>query len=1295
MKKALLLVLLVPFFALSQSTLATWSVTSWPYSLTPATASGITASALTGTGINFPSTGDSNGVATSGWPSNGNYDDAKYVQFTLTSASGFAVNSVTFDYRGDAKKHKIQYSVDNFATTLGNAYDNSVTNNDAGEWAIFSNNQTFSTPLTVAAGKTLKVRIYAAQGSARYIKNITVTGGAVTTPLNGTYVIGASAQSTYPQFTTITAAVAYLNNYGVSGPVTFLLKDATYTSSTETFPLTITEFTGTSATNRVTFKPYPGVDAKIEATNLNNYTGIPAIFYINGADNIYFDGSNTTGGYTRNLTLYNKDYIDYVERSVLWVASNGNNPATNISIKYCNIHQAVKNQGGKFCVGVYSGNNGIGSNNTMTVGVATANNANLTVANNDFMNVKQGVYVNGGTGNNTATNISVTANDLGASTNAETIICPATFSNVDTFTFSLNYINNLYRNTDDGNLVSAGIYVTGASSNGTITRNNIKDVTRTVTNNQIFGGIVLASSKSNTNILVANNFVVNVAAAGNGGGYLNGYGIVVDQGGQYKIYNNTVSLNTNQPQGGFSAAFYVGANAGNGLDVRNNIFVNNQTNTATRRTAVTIVKAANQMTSTFANLDYNNYFSSDRIAYVANVNGTGNVDWAGNGIQGSSNDNADYFYTLQSWKTTTAKDAHTVNINPIFASTKDLHIVENNTANDAINNTGTPLADVTKDIDNQIRSTTTPDMGADEFGTVSFPAPGGTTGVYCSGSTTWNGTSWNNGSPSADKDAIFNGNYSQTGGTFYACSMYVLNGASVNFLGNAEITVTHSVNIQTTGNLTIESGSNLVQIEDDINTGTATIKRDSGRLKRLDYTLWCAPVLDSRTTGYQTLRNFSPMTSNGRFYDYHTSDNNYWPLPETTAKFELLKGVLIRMPNSDATTGYNTGAARMIYHGSFTGTPNTGTIRKTLEYYSNTQGYNVVGNPYPSPLSATDFINANANSITGTIWLWRKTNDQTQASYSTVNLGGYVANVAPGGTTVDGNDLIVDPYTINTKGSLNTAQGFFVKATGENKELVYRNSMRLQSHSTAFFKSAAAAQTQEEEAPQFDRVWLNVTNDNALFAQALIGYKDGSSTGFDHGYDGESLTSSSLNLYTVMHTETDTLNLAIQTRGNFVVTDQVALGFSAAAAGTYTISIDHSEGAFANGQKVYIKDNAEGITRELTANNFTFTTEAGQFDDRFTVLYTTATDTELGTEPIAAINKNVMVYNAEGQVKVVAPSNIKSVVVYDMTGKVLYQNAAVNNVEFSSSALNATHQVVLVTVTLDNQKVVTKKLMMM
>ena len=69
------------------------------------------------------------------------------------------------------------------------------------------------------------------------------------------------------------------------------------------------------------------------------------------------------------------------------------------------------------------------------------------------------------------------------------------------------------------------------------------------------------------------------------------------------------------------------------------------------------------------------------------------------------------FASLAAWQTASpALNANSVQAPVVFASATDLHVV-----NGGPNNLGTPIASVTTDIDGDVRSTTTPDIGADEY----------------------------------------------------------------------------------------------------------------------------------------------------------------------------------------------------------------------------------------------------------------------------------------------------------------------------------------------------------------------------------------------------------------------------------------------------------------------------------------------------------------------------------------------------------------------------------------------------
>ncbi|MCX6231020.1 MAG: right-handed parallel beta-helix repeat-containing protein [Bacteroidetes bacterium] len=62
------------------------------------------------------------------------------------------------------------------------------------------------------------------------------------------------------------------------------------------------------------------------------------------------------------------------------------------------------------------------------------------------------------------------------------------------------------------------------------------------------------------------------------------------------------------------------------------------------------------------------------------------------------------------WKTASGQDANSVSADPFYIGVNDLHVYT-----PALNNLGTPLSDVSDDMDGQTRNITTPDIGADEF----------------------------------------------------------------------------------------------------------------------------------------------------------------------------------------------------------------------------------------------------------------------------------------------------------------------------------------------------------------------------------------------------------------------------------------------------------------------------------------------------------------------------------------------------------------------------------------------------
>jgi hypothetical protein len=73
------------------------------------------------------------------------------------------------------------------------------------------------------------------------------------------------------------------------------------------------------------------------------------------------------------------------------------------------------------------------------------------------------------------------------------------------------------------------------------------------------------------------------------------------------------------------------------------------------------------------------------------------------------------YQTFAEWQAGSGQDANSISVNPVFVSPTDLHLTP--AGNKDIDNKGTPVNGITTDIDNETRSTTIPDIGADEFST--------------------------------------------------------------------------------------------------------------------------------------------------------------------------------------------------------------------------------------------------------------------------------------------------------------------------------------------------------------------------------------------------------------------------------------------------------------------------------------------------------------------------------------------------------------------------------------------------
>ncbi|MFV8342487.1 T9SS sorting signal type C domain-containing protein [Flavobacterium sp. XS2P39] len=550
---------------------------------------------------------------------------------------------------------------------------------------------------------------------------------------------------------------------------------------------------------------------------------------------------------------------------------------------------------------------------------------------------------------------------------------------------------------------------------------------------------------------------------------------------------------------------------------------------------------------------------------------------------------------------------------------------------------------------------------------------------------TWNGSAWSTGFvPTSSEKIIFNGSFSSTA-DLVACSCQVNSGAVV-INSSHTLSLTNEV-VVSGGSLTFENNASLVQSNNNaVNTGNITYKRSNTTTRETDYTYWSSPVLN------QTLYDVSQDTPDGTFYSFDAAVDD-WVAESSSAHMTKGVGYIIRGPD------YGESIPPPGFHeASFIGVPNNGLVEVIIPS-SGHETSNLVGNPYPCAVDADSFLTANNAILEGTLYFWTHS---TQIGIGVSNPGtglyayssdDYASYNLTGGTGTAGNFIggVTEQISNKPVGKIAAGQGFFAtgKATGGN--LIFNNGMRVAGgasgvNNSHFFKMAATKNTSKI---QKNRVWLNLTNTQGAFKQALVGYITNATDGYDSGFDGESFDG---NEFIDFYSINEDKNLTIQGRAlPFDQKDEIPLGYTSNIEGEFSISIDEVDGMLAS-QNIYIEDKITGVIKNLKEGVYSFTTKPGAFNDRFVMRYTNI-EKILGNDDFDILDKTVLVSNKDKQVKINSSAEaLDKVEVYDLLGRLVYQKGNIDANELVISNLAINHQVLLFKIELQKGEIITKKI---
>lgn len=525
-----------------------------------------------------------------------------------------------------------------------------------------------------------------------------------------------------------------------------------------------------------------------------------------------------------------------------------------------------------------------------------------------------------------------------------------------------------------------------------------------------------------------------------------------------------------------------------------------------------------------------------------------------------------------------------------------------------------------------------------------------------------------------------------------------INGGNL-LVNNGEILRVRNEFKNISGTATFENNASLIQENNVSNSGNITYKRIAQQ-RRLDYVYWSSPVnsfnlSDHSSDGYKYLWNTIVNNSNG-------TQGNWQP---ASGNMNAAQGYIISGPSSFNNTANQNlevpfiGVPRngdypvTIYRGNYTGANYTLLAPSNAMVTNLDDNWNLLGNPYPSAISCRGFLSNNSTHLTGALYIWTHgtlpstsaanpfyntffSNYNATTDYVPFNLTGNLANPNP------------DYY-------IGAGQGFFVTMKDEtagSATINFTNSLRNKTYvnatGTNFFKSSEVSTQENNEVPEFNRIWIDLVKENQPPMRTLFGYVSGATMQKDNLHDAISKRDDSLKIYSLQNNE----SFVIQGRSlPFEENDQVAIGVDIIESGIYKIALAMVDGVFSNpSQNIYLEDKFLNIIYNLRQNPYSFYSLAGAFNDRFVIRYT---NTSLSNPNFETLESSVILAANHGEMTVKSYlDNIDEVTVYDILSRQLFFTKGINSNYFVTSSITMSQQTLIVKIKLQNGVVVYRKI---
>jgi len=480
------------------------------------------------------------------------------------------------------------------------------------------------------------------------------------------------------------------------------------------------------------------------------------------------------------------------------------------------------------------------------------------------------------------------------------------------------------------------------------------------------------------------------------------------------------------------------------------------------------------------------------------------------------------------------------------------------------------------------------------------------------------------------------------------------------------------INNGTASNFIFENNSSLVQINNIGNTGSIRYKRIATQ-RQLDYVYWSSPVANFNLTNHPS--NGPKYYWNPTFANTNGTQGNWI---SASGVIPAVKGVIVRGPSTFTSTP---DSLRV----NFDGVPQNGTITTTVErgsIISSTNindNWNLIGNPYPSSISARQFLINNNTILRDGVYIW--THGTPIGGFSSPFYQNFAINYNP-------NDYVRYNLTGFSVGPatdyyIGAGQGFFVAmvdgsaATGT---VTFTNSLRNKTYGNTTNINFLRSENNE------GRIWLNLvdSNNNSSY-RTLIGYVDEATNDKDQLHDAIINSDGFVKIYSLIEEQP----VVIQGRQlPFNDQDRIPIGYDIATAGNYSIAIHTVDGLFTGNQDIYLEDLTLNIMHDLKQSPYQFTTTAGVFRNRFVLRFTNSTlsnnDFEINNSVIVYINDKINIQSGR--------EDIRTVEVLDLLGRSILLLEDINSKTVQVGNIVKNNTPLIIKIKLSDNRIISKKI---